>query len=437
MGKPNVALRQAREAACLTQAGLALAVRKLDAPPEGALSGLDRSTVARWETGTQRPSARYRLLLQEVLCRSAVELGLVAMAPGMVTDRDQDATLEDMDLDTPISRRRALAGALGIGLAGLLPGTSLKDAMRGITGQGEGTGALSLGAVAHYRAMTEHLSAYYWVSPDSATVHDHAIALAQEGGRLLRSASGPQRRALASAAGQVALLAGRIAFFDLDQPIRSTGCYKAALALAGEADERALEAAVYAHLAFVPGFNGDFGAAEEALEQAAIKERRAGGPLLRSWLHCVRAELTARAGRSGQAADQVRRAEESLGSGGVDPDWLDWYDTARLAGFRGYVEVRAGRHDKAIEALAVALDGLSPTAGKQRPVVRFDLAAAYAPIAPELAVDHATLAMQDITESWYATGVARLPGIEAALAGTPYAAQLHERARHLLPVGNY
>ncbi|MGH9072878.1 MAG: helix-turn-helix domain-containing protein [Acidimicrobiales bacterium] len=433
----NVRLRQAREAASLTQGGLALAIRRLEAPPDGALSGLDRSTVARWESGAQRPSARYRPHLEQVLGRSAVELGLVPVAPDVVvlTDRGRAATLEDVDFDTPISRRRALAGALGVGLVGLLPGTSLRNVVAGATGRG--TSTVGPEAVAHYRALAQHLSAYYWVSPDAEAVHDHAVALAQEGVRLLRSASGQRRQAIASAAGQVALLAGRIAFFDLDRPAGSTGCYRAALELAEEADERALQAAVYAHVAFIPGFSGDFQGSEEALERAVIKERRAGGPLLRSWLHCVRAELAARCGHTQQAADQVRRAEESLASSGSDPVWLDWYDTARLAAFRGYVEVRAGRHDKAIAVLSGALDGLAPNAGKQRAVVRFDLAAAYAPVAPELALDQATLAIQGLADSWYATAAARLPGIEAALEGTSYVDQLQERAHQLLPVGAY
>jgi transcriptional regulator with XRE-family HTH domain/tetratricopeptide (TPR) repeat protein len=428
---PRVKLRQAREAACLTQDGLTEAVKEVEPS-----SGLHRSTVSKWEAGTRTPNARHRRALEKVLGRSAVELELISGPEPNIPIRVEAETLDNMDLGTRISRRQAITGAVGVGLVGLLPGTSLRATVASITGEPAGrpnTSMLNPEAVGHYQAMAQHLSAYYWLSPDAESVQRSAVALVDDGTSILSSTRGADRQAVARAAGQTALLAGRIAFFDFGQPVGSTGCYHAALKLAEEADDRGLEAAVLAHVAFIPGFSGDYHGAQEALERATTKQRRAGGALLRSWLHCVRGELAARAGHSGEARDQIRRAEESLQSGGTDPEWLDWYDTARLAAFRGYVELEAGQHTKAVETFAGSLAGLAPNAAKQKSVVHFDLASAYAPQAPELAVEHATTAMEGLAAGWYSTAADRLPPLLSALEGTTAAVELRDRARELLP----
>jgi tetratricopeptide (TPR) repeat protein len=371
-----------------------------------------------------------------VLGKSAVELELISDPEPNTQVRVEAETLDDMDLGTRISRRQAITGALGIGLVGLVPGASLRATVANVTGEAgrrTPTSWLNPEAVEHYQAMAQHLSAFYWLSPDAESVQRSAAALVEEGTSILSSAHGADRQAVARAAGQSALLAGRIAFFDLGQPVGSTGCYHAALQLAEEADDRALEAAVLAHVAFIPGFSGDYHGAQEALERAGIKQRGSGGALLRSWLHCVRGELAARAGNSREARDQIRRAEESLQSRGTDPAWLDWYDTARLGAFRGYVELESGQHVKAVDTFADSLARLGPNAAKQKAVVHFDLASAYAPEAPELAVEHATTAMEGLAAGWYSTAADRLPPLLSALEGTTAVLELRDRARELLP----
>ncbi|MGI8753300.1 MAG: hypothetical protein ACR2MN_13465 [Acidimicrobiales bacterium] len=342
-----------------------------------------------------------------------------------------------MDLGSRISRRQALGGALGLGLAGLLPGVSLRTTVAKITAAPGviDPGRLNTEAIDHYQAMARHLSSYYWVSPDAEAVQRSAVALVEDGMSILASARGPDRQALARSAGQAALLAGRIGFFDLGQPIGSAGCYQAALKLAEEADDRALAAAVLAHVAFIPGFSDDYHGAQEALERATMKQRGANSPLLRSWLHCVRGELAARTGHGREACDQIRRAEESLASERVEPDpgWLDWYDTARLAAFRGYVELESGQHAKAVDTFSSSLAELGSNATKQKAVVHFDLASAYAPQAPELAVSHATVAMEGLAAGWYSTAADRLPPLLSGLKGTTAGRELRDLARELLP----
>ncbi len=60
----------------------------------------------------------------------------------------------------------------------------------------------------------------------------------------------------------------------------------------------------------------------------------------------VASRLEARTGNLPMATRHIRQAEDAAeGSAGRDPEWLDWYDTARQAGLRGYVELQAGRHN--------------------------------------------------------------------------------------------
>jgi hypothetical protein len=59
------------------------------------------------------------------------------------------------------------------------------------------------------------------------------------------------------------------------------------------------------------------------------------------------------------------------------PGWFDYYDAARLEGFKGYVLLRTGLAAEARRSLATAFDELPPRAVKQRSVYLADLATAH------------------------------------------------------------
>ncbi|MGH4013824.1 MAG: hypothetical protein ACRDSL_07800 [Pseudonocardiaceae bacterium] len=48
-----------------------------------------------------------------------------------------------------------------------------------------------------------------------------------------------------------------------------------------------------------------------------------------------------------QSVRHARQAEDSLSTRGEDPEWLDFFDPARLAGFLGNSRLVAGRTDEA------------------------------------------------------------------------------------------
>jgi hypothetical protein len=171
------------------------------------------------------------------------------------------------------------------------------------------------------------------------------------------------------------------------------------------------------------------------LDAAHGHARYAGGPALRSWLHCVAAEVTARTGAPDRSLRHVRQAQDSLATSGTDPLWLDFYDAPRLASFTGQAQLLAGRYAEAAVSLEDALAGLDPNATKQRAVVLFDLASAHAAEDAEQAAHDVNQAFDALEQGWYATAYERIPQVKAALAGTPYASTLEDRVKALPPAG--
>ncbi|MGH4017656.1 MAG: hypothetical protein ACRDT0_00105, partial [Pseudonocardiaceae bacterium] len=125
----------------------------------------------------------------------------------------------------------------------------------------------------------------------------------------------------------------------------------------------------------------------------------------------------------------ARQAEDSLTTAGADPDWLDFFDPARLAGFSGYSQLVAGRAREAASSLERALAQLDDRAGKQRSVVLLDLATSYAPTDPEYAMALAEQAFDQLEHQPYVTAHDRIPALRRALEGTPQARVFDERAR--------
>jgi hypothetical protein len=260
-----------------------------------------------------------------------------------------------------------------------------------------------------------------------------AVAHAQLGAGMLRTANGGEHavRRLAGALAESALLVARLAFFDLGQG----GLAEQAFTLAQDAVEAAqdhpLAAAVLAHRAFVPGFAGDGESAADFLGAAQAHARYGAGPLLRSWLHCVDAEISARTGRADASLERIRAAEYALTSSGTDPEWLDYFNPSRLAGFAGNALLLAGNHRAAATRLETALGQLGETDRKQRPVLLLDLATAQAATDATQAFATANEACDSLDEDWYVTALDRVPALHAALRGTPHVAELEERVRAL------
>ncbi|MFI0781165.1 transcriptional regulator, partial [Streptomyces sp. NPDC021212] len=159
------------------------------------------------------------------------------------------------------------------------------------------------------------------------------------GTTLMGETSGRCRIILATALAESYLLAGRIDFFDLQQPQAAGNAFVRGLQAAGEADDALLGAAILAHTAFIPGWAGQREDAEERMSAARAYARRGNAPaLMLAWLDAVEAECMTRCNDTRTALRLIAHAESVLAERDADeprPVWMDWFTPVRLAAFKG------------------------------------------------------------------------------------------------------
>ncbi len=224
---------------------------------------------------------------------------------------------------------------------------------------------------------------------------------------LAKGASGERQRRLLRNHSQVALLAGRLSFFDLRNPMDARAYYGMALDASREAGDPHLSAVTLGHMSFVPAASGGFTAALDLLEGA---DRYASKlTILPSWLAAVEAEIRAKAGDTKASLEAIDRAENALIVVHEVPAWMDYYDQTRLKGFKGFAYLTAGKPDEARTALSEALAALDVSAGKQRAVFLTDLATIHVHEGEiDKGAELAGQAAVELTRAGYATSKERL-----------------------------
>lgn len=402
-------------------------------------TGLTADTARRWESGERWPEPRFRRHLVLLFGLPASELGLLtpdelAMQPDDARGAGRDVLSEVRrslmaDEQDGFGRQQFLRALLAAGLTPLVAATMIDEADAAWYSPDKRRDPRS---VAAYRKITETQRELYWTS-EPAVLLDAALGHLRLGTGMLAASPGTLRdgESLAAAVAETALLSARLAFFDLGHTSLADRCFGYAETAVAQSDDHALAATVAAHHAFVPGFAGNAVAAQQYLDVAHAHARYGGGPLLRAWLQCVTAEINARTGQAAAAKERIRQAEYSIGTDGTDPGWLDFFDTARLAGFAGNAELLAGHHDSAARWLGRALEQLDPQATKQRAVLLFDLAAAHAPSDADHAASLAQQACGVLESSFYRTAYERIPVVQRALNGTRGGTELAQRAGEL------
>ncbi|MGW0663202.1 hypothetical protein [Streptodolium elevatio] len=289
----------------------------------------------------------------------------------------------------------------------------LPDLTESVPGPGR-AGRLGSPVADQYARLTASYRQMYWVAPALMT-YDPVVSHVLLGDKLLK-APGPARprRVLAASVSETALLAGRIAFFDLGSEQIARRFYQLADQAAYEAQEPLLRQAVFAHQAFMPAFAGRAAEARAMIARAnnpgALAD--AGAPaLMRSWLCSVNAEIESTIGDKDLALHLMDRAEDLL----CHPDehevpaWLDFFDSSRLWGFRGAAELAAKRYDAARDALTDALGDLPANSAKQQAVTCADLARVAAASGD---VDEASgmlsRALDALSKQWYSLAMDRV-----------------------------
>lgn len=408
----NTSLRSARQALGLrSQRQLAEAVTRAGLGIGLHISITER-TVRRWESDNPPwPHPDHQAAIEHLFGRPVTELGFT---PPWATDhsgRPQD------------NRPAAVAVTAAAGPLAMFPRRTLADPLPG-------------SVAADYITVTGAHRHMYWAVPP-AQLHDTVAAHVKLGASLIASVPEAARSSLAAAICESSLLAGRIEFFDLQNPQLAHASLVIALQAAQDAHDSLLGAAVLAHMAFIPAFSGDAKRAEEARDKvrAARQFARRGSPSpeMLAWLDAVEAETETRFGDTRKALQLIRHAEDIYATEEPRPSpaWMDWFSPIRLAGFKGNTLLTDRQPGPARETLQDVLEHLPPDAVKQRSVFLGDLAAvAVSENDPEEACRLAEAALDQLARTWYATGMARVRAVRESLApweSLPCVRRLDER----------
>lgn len=414
-------------------------------------TGLTAETVRRWETGDRTPAVEFRKHLVLVLGRTADELGILsagemALRPasqlaspmttetGLVAGVVAETVKQVLDVvrdERSKSDRRALVGRMLDGTTATLGPTVVSASPALNSPRSTASRTLDPHLVGEFTRITASQHRLYFTA-DAQVLLDAVLPHLRLGVDLLivPQVDSSDFRAMARSVAQSALLAARMAFFDLADVHLATDCLTLATRAVETSGDHALSAAVRAHQAFVPGFAGKVSDARALLDAAHAHVRLAPGPRLRSWLHCVSAEIAARAGDAKASLNHIRQAEQALSTHGEDPAWLDFFDESRWAGFAGQAYLLAGKAPESAAHLRQAL-GQLPDGDKQRSVLLLDLALAQAATDAAEAAASAHQALDMLAVLPYAAAVTRLPQVVAALRDTPFTVELQDRIRAL------
>lgn len=353
-GRAPRTLRDLRRDCALTQEQLAEDLVRYARDNGLGPVGVDAAMISKWERGVKGMTSRYRRLVAGFFGIEPDELVLGSKLRLVSSRRDADLetlsrTADGLVLATAPEAEPHLTVVRGF--------PTIEDLLEAVD------------------ATTENLTASYPWTPahdlmGRVTGHLESVE------RTARRLNGAARSRAIAGVSETALLAGRLAVYDLGQPILARGYFIFALEAAREARDRPLAAAALGHASVIPARELRHDAATAALRdaQGCVSDR---DPLVRAWLVGVESELLTRTGLPGAALQALERAERLLGEGdpGGAPRWLD-VDANRLDGLRGFALMRLGRHDDACATLERALGRLPGHAPKQRAALLADLAAA-------------------------------------------------------------
>ena len=126
----------------------------------------------------------------------------------------------------------------------------------------------------------------------------------------------------------MALLAGRISFFDLSDSIAARGYYSLAIESSFESGAHHLATSALGHTAFISAAERRFGTAVRYLDQASGLLDSEPHHRLSSWLAAVGSEITANAGAADESLGYIDHARASLARPNLAPDlpWFDFFD---------------------------------------------------------------------------------------------------------------
>lgn len=299
--------------------------------------------VRRWIAGeVQWPWSRYLLPLQQIFGCSPEAMGFIARRSSRVPPppRRPGSAKEQAS----VRRREFIAVGLG--------------AVTGLDSIPSG-GRLGIGDVERIRAITPALYTYDHALGGGA-LHEVAAQALRKVHHALNHCTYGERveRSLYAAAGDLAASAGWFAY-DAGRQQEATALYNEALQAGILAGDGMLQARVWSNLAMQARL---LGRDQEALRigRAAVETRQAkADPWLMALLHCRQAIGNGRIGDRARAERSLARAESAYDHAQGEPAaWLSFLTPAELTGLAGAAHQALGKHRRAQELTASALDML-------------------------------------------------------------------------------
>ncbi|GAA0346876.1 hypothetical protein GCM10010319_24260 [Streptomyces blastmyceticus] len=292
----------------------------------------------------------------------------------------------------PVERRTFMRGAVAVPLAGKLaavePG---RIAYAAKTTAVDPATAQQLGMVsAAYRRGYQTMPAPALLN--AARSHFQLLASLQP-----ERQSGEVQQGLLSQMGQMAALAGAVAFLDLGAREDGKACTATGLQLAKASGDQDLFALCWAGRAFQTAYEGDCEGGMDC-SLAAVDHAKGASARMRAWCAAVASEMHASTGDEKNCREFLDNAREHINSPMDDDRWrgIGWFDAAKLDAYEGGDLVRLGQHETALARLATALAHLDPSMRRHRATAHADRADAYTTAGhPEAAIDdaHTSLAL--------------------------------------------
>jgi transcriptional regulator with XRE-family HTH domain len=319
----------------------------------------DSHLIGRWERGERNPRPRSVQLLCDVYEKSPAELGLLPP-------------------EDDVNRRRFLRTALGSSAA-LLIRADVDWSQAATIAEGAGTPGLTAADIERltgsYEQLRRRVSGRFLIGP----VRSHVDFVA----RYLRehSLTSTKRDELVSALGEAAVLAGRLAFWDLQDEAGARHYFEVAGAASREASSPSLQAYALAFTAELATYVGQPTRAVEGSQAAQAAARGSVAPRARSWLASVEAEARAHFGDVDGCLGALDRAREAMDRAGPDdenPQWIDFFDQPRLAGYEGACLVTIGQSRRALQALQRAAAITDPLLTRYHAEIAADMAWGFA-----------------------------------------------------------
>lgn len=299
--------------------------------------GCSSRLVAAWEDGDVGcPRGVYRRILTKLTGRSMSQLGF---RPTTAFPRQPGAAAYEPEQDGPVDRREFLrdgaGAALGLARLGPLPE--------------KGTGRIG---IADVRAVSQAVTTLYSHDQDhgSAALRRDASTALHTAYQWLHDGSFTDRtgKRLRSATGHLSIAAGWLSY-DSGRAADARSLYGEALAAARIAEDPGLEGHAFGCLSLLAKASGRPREAISAAQGAQSVVRSFGSPRMLSLFAMREAGGWALLGDRTATDKAIVRAHHlyAKGPAEADPDWLEFFTPAELAGLEALARADLDQHERA------------------------------------------------------------------------------------------